>query len=65
MASEVADTFTSEVKGKSDTGSGASTVPDSPTSRSDQSFGRPHGERDASQAPDASQAGFGPGRVNR
>ncbi len=65
MASEVADTFTSEVKGKSDARSGASIVPDSPTSRSDQSFGRQHSERDVSQAPDASQAGFGTGRVNR
>jgi hypothetical protein len=65
MASEVADTFTSEVKGTSEASRGASIVPDSPASRSGQSFGREHSERDVNQTSDAAQAGFGPGRVNR
>lgn len=65
MASEVADTFTSEVKGTSEASRGASIVPDSPASRSGQSFGREHSEQDVNQTSDAAQAGFGPGRVNR
>ena len=46
VASEVADTFTSEIKGKSDPDSSASIVPDTATSRSGQS--REQSERGAS-----------------
>ena len=67
MASEVADTFTSEVKGKSDEHSSASMVPDNsnPTAKSGQSFGREQSERGASQTPDAAPAGFEPRRGTR
>ena len=67
MASEVADIFTSEVKGKSDERSSASIVPDNPntTSRPGQSFGREQSQRGASQAPDAAPAGSGPRRGTR
>jgi hypothetical protein len=64
MASEVTDTFTSEMKGKSEAGS-ASIVPDNATSKPGQSFGREQSERGPSQAPGATPAGFGPGRGTR
>jgi hypothetical protein len=71
-ASEVADTFTSEMKGKStsemkgksEAGS-ASIVPDNARSKSGQSFGREQSERGTSQAPGPTPAGFGPGRGTR
>ena len=64
MASEVADTFTSEVKGKSDPGGSASIVPDRPASGAGQSFGREQSQRDVRQ-PGTTQAGFAPGRGPR
>ena len=64
MAGEVADTFTSEMKGKSEADS-ASIVPDNATSKSGQSFGREQSERGASQAPGPTPAGVGPGRGTR
>ena len=64
MAGEVADTFTSEMKGKSEADS-ASIVPDNATSKSGKSFGREQSERGASQAPGPTPAGVGPGRGTR
>jgi hypothetical protein len=61
---EVTDTFTSEMKGKSDAGS-ASIVPDNATSKPGESFGREQSERGPSQAPGRTPAGFGPGRGTR
>jgi hypothetical protein len=53
VAGEVADTFTSEIKGKSDTDSSASIVPDTATSNTGQS-------REQSQRGFGTQAGTGP-----
>jgi hypothetical protein len=65
MASEVADTFTSEVKGKADTSGSASTAPDRSTSRSGQSFGREQSARDHNPTTNTPRPGFGPGAGNR
>jgi len=65
MAGEVADTFTSEVKGKADTSGSASTAPDRPGSRSDESFGQQSRERDHKPSAQTPRPGFGPGTGNR
>jgi hypothetical protein len=65
MAGEVADTFTSEVKGKPDATGSASTAPDRPGSRSGESFGRQQGARDQNPTANTPRPGFGPGAGNR
>jgi hypothetical protein len=62
MASEVADTFTSEVKGKADTSGSASTAPDRSTSRPGQSFGREQSARDHNPTTNTPRPGFGTSR---
>jgi hypothetical protein len=62
VAGEVADTFTSEIKGKSDTDSSTSIVPDTATSNTGQS--REQSQRGASTAAGTGPTG-GPGRGPR